>query len=188
MPDAFEPGHIPGGGKLVDMLPPVGVRQRWLPDFRTGDRDAIAGFIIRAAYKEKAAMKKERQTFQHGWLVRKSRSKGPDVWVLCWREGEADKSRTLGRTQQLRTKAEAQRSASKFIAEINNSVGIKTFGQLARRYLQEAVPEPPRAVMHRLFEYAMRWVRTIYLLDAKQYHAILSCLAPHVPASSPCSP
>jgi integrase len=55
--------------------------------------------------------------------------------------------------------------------------------------------------MHRLFEYAMRWhyldcqrnpmalielkgtsrrVRPIYLLEAEQYHAILSCLAPHV--------
>jgi integrase len=98
------------------------------------------GIIIRAAYKENAAMK-SRQTFQHGWIVRKSRSKGPDVWVLRWREGEADKSRTLGTMQQLRTKAEAQRAASKVTAEINNSVDIATFGQLARRYLQEAIPE-----------------------------------------------
>jgi integrase len=58
-----------------------------------------------------------------------------------------------------------------------------------------------RAVMHRLFEYAMRWryldcqrnpmglielkgtsrrVRPIYLLTAKQYYAVLSHLAPHV--------
>jgi integrase len=206
---------------------------------------------------------KSRQTFQHGWIVRKPRSKGPDVWVLRWREGDADKSRTLGTTQQLRTRAEAQRAASKFTADINNSVEIATFGQLARRYLQEAIPERQstagpmrsmlnarilpewedariidmakdpmaveqwikglqtkpkkkgekardlapksklhtRAVMHRLFEYAMRWryldcqrnpmalielkgtsrrVRPIYLLDAQQYYAILPQLAPHV--------
>jgi integrase len=206
---------------------------------------------------------KERQTFQYGWIVRKARSKGPDVWVLRWREGDADKSRTLGTTQQLRTRAEAQRAASKFTAEINNSIEVATFGQLVRRYLQEAIPERQstagplrsmlnarilpewedvrvvdmakdpmaveqwikglqtkpqkkdekprdlapksklhtRAVMHRLFEYAMRWryldcqrnpmglielkgtsrrVRVIYLLTPQQYYVILSHLAPHV--------
>jgi integrase len=203
----------------------------------------------------------ERQTFQRGWIVRKARSKGPDVWVLRWREGNADKSRTLGTTQQLRTRAEAQRAASKFTAEINNSVEVATFGQLARRYLQEAIPERQstagplramlnarllpewedvrvvdmakdpmaveqwikglqtkpkksqkprdlapksklhtRAVLHRLFEYAMRWryldcqrnpmglielkgtsrrVRLIYLLTPKEYYAVLAHLAPH---------
>ncbi|MGC1362923.1 MAG: site-specific integrase [Silvibacterium sp.] len=206
---------------------------------------------------------KERQTFQYGWIVRKTRSKGPDVWVLRWREGNADKSRTLGTTQQLRSKAEAQRAASRFTAEINNSIEVATFGQLVRRYLQEAIPERQstasplrsmlnarilpewedvrvvdmakdpmaveqwikglqtrpgkkgdkprdlaprsklhtRAVMHRLFEYAMRWryldcqrnpmglielkgtsrrVRTICLVTPEQYYKILSHLAPHV--------
>lgn len=206
---------------------------------------------------------KERQTFQYGWIVRKTRSKGPDVWVLRWREGNADKSRTLGTTQQLRSKAEAQRAASRFTAEINNSIEVATFGQLVRRYLQEAIPERQstagplrsmlnarilpewedvrvvdmakdpmaveqwikglrtrpgkkgdkprdlaprsklhtRAVMHRLFEYAMRWryldcqrnpmglielkgtsrrVRTICLVTPEQYYEILSHLAPHV--------
>ncbi len=84
---------------------------------------------------------KKRQTFQQGWIVRKARSKGPDVWVLRWREGGVDKSRTLGNTQQLRTRAEAQRAASKFTAEINNSIEVATLGQLVRRYLQEAIPE-----------------------------------------------
>jgi len=82
-----------------------------------------------------------RQTFQHGWIVRKARSKGPDTWVFRWREDATDKSRTLGTTEQLRTRAEAQRAASQFIAEINNSIEVVTFGQLARRYLQEAIPE-----------------------------------------------
>ncbi|MGA2650938.1 MAG: site-specific integrase [Terracidiphilus sp.] len=204
----------------------------------------------------------QRQTFQRGWIVRKARSKGPDVWVLRWRDGDVDKSRTLGTTQQLRTRAEAQRAASKFTAEINNSVEVATFGQLARRYLQEAIPERQstagplramlnsrllpewedvrvvdmakdpmaveqwikglqtkpkknqkprdlapksklhtRAILHRLFEYAMRWryldcqrnpmglielkgtsrrVRPIYLLTSKEYYAVLARLAPHV--------
>lgn len=205
---------------------------------------------------------KERQTFQHGWIVRKARSKGPHVWVFRWREGELDRSRTLGTTQQLRTKAEAHRAASKFMLEINNSIEVATFGQLVRRYLQEAIPERQstagplrsmligrilpewedvrvvdmakdpmaveqwikglqtkprkkgenprdlapksklhtRAVLHRMFEYAMRWryldcqrnpmglielkgtsrrIRPIYLLIPQQYYAILSHLAPH---------
>lgn len=206
---------------------------------------------------------KQRQTFQHGWIVRKARSKGPDVWVLRWREGNLDKSKTLGTTQQLRSKAEAQRAASRFAGEINNSIEVATFGQLVRRYLQEAIPERQstagplrsmlnsrilpewenvrvidmakdpmaveqwikglqakarkkgerprdlapksklhtRAVMHRLFEYAMRWryldcqrnpmslielrgtsrrVRVIYRVTPQQYYTILSHLAPHV--------
>ena len=204
----------------------------------------------------------QRQTFQRGWIVRKARSKGPDVWVLRWRDGDADKSRTLGTTQQLRTRTEAQRAASKFTAEINNSVEVATFGQLARRYLQEAIPERhstagplramlnarllpewedvrvvdmakdpmaveqwikglrtkpkknqkprdlapksklhTRAILHRLFEYAMRWryldcqrnpmglielkgpsrrVRPIYLLTPEEYYEVLAHLAPHV--------
>lgn len=206
---------------------------------------------------------KQRQTFQHGWIVRKARSKGPDVWVLRWREGNVNKSKTLGTTQQLRSKAEAQRAASGFAGEINNSFEVATFGQLVRRYLQEAIPERQstagplrsmlnsrilpewenvrvidmakdpmaveqwikglqakakkkgekpsdlapksklhtRAVMHRLFEYAMRWryldcqrnpmslielrgtsrrVRVIYRVTPQQYYTILSQLAPHV--------
>ena len=206
---------------------------------------------------------KQRQTIQHGWIVRKARSKGPDVWVLRWREGDVNKSKALGTTQQLRSKAEAQRAASKFVGEINNSIEVATFGQLVRRYLQEAIPERrstagplrsmlnsrilpewenvrvidmakdpmaveqwikglqakarkkgerprdlapksklhTRAVMHRLFEYAMRWryldcqrnpmglielkgtskrVRFIHLLTPQQYYAIFSHLAPHV--------
>jgi integrase len=206
---------------------------------------------------------KQRQTFQHGWIVRKVRSRGPDVWVLRWREGDVNKSRTLGTTQQLRSKAEAQRAASRFAGEINDSIEVATFGQLVRRYLQEAIPERQstagplrsmlnsrilpewenvrvvdmakdpmaveqwikglqakarkknekprnlapksklhtRAVMHRLFEYAMRWryldcqrnpmslielrgtsrrVRVIYRVTPQQYYTILSHLAPHV--------
>lgn len=206
---------------------------------------------------------KQRQTFQHGWIVRKVRSKGPDVWVLRWREGDVNKSKALGTTQQLRSKAEAQRAASRFAGEINNSIEVATFGQLVRRYLQEAIPERQstagplrsmlnsrilpewenvrvidmakdpmaveqwikglqakarkkgerarelapksklhtRAVMHRLFEYAMRWryldcqrnpmslielrgtsrrVRVIYRVTPHQYYTILSHLAPHV--------
>ncbi len=205
----------------------------------------------------------QRQTFQHGWIVRKARSKGPDIWVLRWREGNTHKSKTLGTVQQLRTKAEAQRAASRLTASINNSVEVATFGQLVRRYLQEAIPtrestakplramlharilpewenvrivdmaqnpmaveqwikglqtrprkkdEQPhdlspksklhtRSILHRLFEYAMRWrylecqrnpmalielrgssrrVRPIYLLTLQQYYIVISRLAPHV--------
>jgi len=206
---------------------------------------------------------KQRQTFQRGWIVRKARSKGPDVWVLRWRDGDINMSKTLGTTQQLRSRAEAQRAASTLTAEINNSIEVATFGQLVRRYLQEAIPEREstaaplramlnarllprwenvcvaemakdpmaveqwikglqtkprkknekprdlspksklhtRSVLHRLFEYAMRWryldcqrnpmslielrgtirrVRPVYLLTPQQYYVILANLAPHV--------
>ncbi|HCT61188.1 MAG TPA: site-specific integrase [Acidobacterium sp.] len=225
----------------------------------------IFNSIIRAACKRRKRQMstKQRQTFQRGWIVRKARSKGSDVWVLRWRDGDTNRSTTLGTTQQLRSRAEAQRAASKLTAEINNSIEVATFGQLVARYLQEAIPEREstaaplramlnarllprwenvrisdmakdpmmveqwikglqskprrkgekprdlspksklhtRSVLHRLFEYAMRWryldcqrnpmslielrgttrrVRPIYLLTPQQYYQILANLAPHV--------
>lgn len=65
---------------------------------------------------------------------------GVDVWVLRWRVGELNRSRTLARRSSF---APRQRHSERLPAslEINNSIEAATFGQLVRRYLQEAIPE-----------------------------------------------
>jgi len=55
-------------------------------------------------------MNKQRQTYQQGCIQRKKRERGPDVWILRYRESDMLKSLTIGTVLQFRTKAEAQRS------------------------------------------------------------------------------
>ena len=86
-------------------------------------------------------MNKQRQTYQQGCIQRKKRERGPDVWILRYREGDMLKSLTIGTVLQFRTKAEAQRSLGAVRADINNNVEVVTFGQLCDRYLQEALPD-----------------------------------------------
>lgn len=53
------------------------------------------------------------------------------MWVLRWREGELNRSRTLGRTQQLGTAAEAQRAASRFTGDqqLNRGCSLWLIGE-----------------------------------------------------------
>ena len=86
-------------------------------------------------------MNKQRQTYQQGCIQRKKRERGPDVWILRYRENDMLKAHTIGTVLQFRTKAEAQRSLGTVRADINNNVEVVTFGQLCDRYLKEGVPE-----------------------------------------------
>jgi integrase len=86
-------------------------------------------------------MNKQRQTYQQGCIQRKRRERGPDVWILRYRENGMLKAHTIGTVLQFRTKAEAQRSLGTVRADINNNVEVATFGQLCDRYLKEGVPE-----------------------------------------------
>jgi integrase len=86
-------------------------------------------------------MNKQRQTYQQGCIQRKKRERGPDVWILRYREDGMLKSHTIGTVLQFRTKAEAQRSLGEVRADINNNVEVVTFGQLCDRYLKEGIPE-----------------------------------------------
>jgi integrase len=86
-------------------------------------------------------MNKQRQTYQQGCIQRKKRERGPDVWILRYREGDMLRSLTIGTVLQFRTKAEAQRSLGVVRADINNNVEVATFGQLCDRYLPDGLPE-----------------------------------------------
>jgi integrase len=86
-------------------------------------------------------MNKQRQTYQQGCIQRKKRERGPDVWILRYREDGMLKSHTIGTVLQFRTRAEAQRSLGEVRADINNNVEVVTFGQLCDRYLKEGIPE-----------------------------------------------
>ncbi len=86
-------------------------------------------------------MNKQRQTYQQGCIQRKKRERGPDVWILRYRENGMLKSHIIGTVLQFRTKAEAQRSLGAVRAHINSNVEVVTFGQLCDRYLKEGLPE-----------------------------------------------
>lgn len=86
-------------------------------------------------------MNKQRQTYQQGCIQRKKRGRGPDVWILRYREEGMLKSLTIGTVLEYRTKAEAQRSLTEVRADINNHVEAVTFGQLCDRYVKEGIPE-----------------------------------------------
>lgn len=85
-------------------------------------------------------MKRTRQ--QIGTIVRKERSKGPDVWV--WRVYRTDelgivrkRSFLLGSVEDWPTKAHAWKGT----AERRKGLLGETFGNLVERYLREAMSE-----------------------------------------------
>jgi len=86
-------------------------------------------------------MKKQRQTYQQGCIQRKKRKRGPDVWILRYRQNDMLKAHTIGTVLQFKTKAEAQRSLGAVRADINNNVEVATFGQLCDPYLKQGIPE-----------------------------------------------
>ena len=103
-------------------------------------------------------MNKQRQTYQQGCIQRKKRERGPDVWILRYRENGMLKSHTIGTVLQFRTKAEAQRSLRTVRADINNNVEVATFGQLCDRYLKEGLPErhATASAMRSMIKYRIR--------------------------------
>ncbi len=86
-------------------------------------------------------MNQQRQTYQQGCIQRKKRKRGPDLWLLRYRESGKLRSYVIGTVDQYRTKAEAQRTLASVRVDINNRVEVATFGQLCDRYLKEALPE-----------------------------------------------
>jgi integrase len=86
-------------------------------------------------------MNQQRQTYQQGCIQRKKRKRGPDLWLLRYRESGKLRSYVIGTVEQYRTKAEAQRTLASVRVDINNRVEVATFGQLCDRYLKEAIPE-----------------------------------------------
>jgi hypothetical protein len=61
----------------------------------------------------------QRASFQPGSVLRKSRSRDPDVWVFRYVNGEVQRSEILGTVDRFRTKAAARREAAERFKEIN---------------------------------------------------------------------
>jgi integrase len=86
-------------------------------------------------------MNQQRQTYQQGCIQRKKRKRGPDLWLLRYRENGKLRSHVIGMVEQYRTKAETQRTLASVRVDINNRVEVATFGQLCDRYIKEGLPE-----------------------------------------------
>src|SRR5260370_3629908 len=94
-------------------------------------------------------MKFRRQRFQFGCIDRKQRKKGPDVWVLRYREYLLDgsakqRSIIIGTVEERPTKAQARKRAQTLLLSINAEITnnqIVTFGALVDRHLAEEIPE-----------------------------------------------
>jgi integrase len=94
-------------------------------------------------------MEHKRQRVQFGWVCLKARKKGPDVWVLRYRESLPDDSKkrrsvAIGTVEEFPTESQARKSALSWLfsmnAEPSNSATV-SFGAVIQRYLAEEIPE-----------------------------------------------
>ena len=90
----------------------------------------------------------QRKRYQFGWLRRKPRRRGPDVWVWVHRsKGLAGKSKEngviVGNVAQYPTEAEAWRATEGLRLAINTTHRTEgvTFNAVIDRYLQEKLPK-----------------------------------------------
>jgi integrase len=94
-------------------------------------------------------MEHKRHRFQYGWINRKARKNGPEVWVLRYRETTPDgctrtPSVVIGTTKQYPSKSLAREASLSYILTINDEkppVMSVCFGAVLRRYLVEELPE-----------------------------------------------
>jgi integrase len=92
---------------------------------------------------------RRRNTYQNGWLERRPRKNGPDIWVYRWREltpegGVVQRSVSIATTEQCPTKAQAKKAAEHRRLAVNpDHPGGRpvTFGALCDRYVAEELPE-----------------------------------------------
>ena len=90
----------------------------------------------------------KRTRYQFGCMERKSRSKGPDVWALRYREHLPDGTRAhrsliVGTIEQYPSECHARRAAQALLLTINSdnpNAGSVTFGAVIDRYLAEELP------------------------------------------------
>ena len=94
-------------------------------------------------------MEHKRQRVQFGWVCLKARKKGPDVWVLRYRENLPDgskkrRSEAIGTVEEFPTESQARKAALSWLfsmnAERSNGTTV-SFGAVIRRYLSEEIPE-----------------------------------------------
>ncbi len=96
-------------------------------------------------------MEHKRQRVQFGWVCLKARKKGPDVWVLRYRENLTDgsikrRSEAIGTTKEFPNESQARKAGLSWLfsmnAEASNGTPV-SFGAVIRRYLAEEIPERP---------------------------------------------
>ncbi|HYY72352.1 MAG TPA: site-specific integrase [Candidatus Bathyarchaeia archaeon] len=94
-------------------------------------------------------MEHKRQRVQFGWVCLKARKKGPDVWVLRYRENLPDGSKkrrsvVIGTAEEFPTESQARKAALSWLfsmnAEASNGTAV-SFGAVIQRYLAEEIPE-----------------------------------------------
>jgi len=94
-------------------------------------------------------MEHKRQRVQFGWVCLKARKKGPDVWVLRYRENLPDNSRrrrsvVLGNVDEFPTESQARKAAMSWLFSMNvepASATAVSLGAVIQRYLAEEIPE-----------------------------------------------
>jgi integrase len=93
-------------------------------------------------------MEHKRQRVQFGWICLKERKKGPNVWVLRYRETLTDgsmkrRSVTVGTVEKFPSESQARKAAMSWAFAINakapNGISV-TFGAVIQRYLAEEIP------------------------------------------------
>jgi Phage integrase, N-terminal SAM-like domain len=89
-----------------------------------------------------------RTRYQFGWLRRKTRRRGPDVWVWTYRStlssgGRKENSVIVGTVLQYPSKTEAWRAAEGLRLAVNGPKPAEeiTFGAVIDRYFREAIPK-----------------------------------------------
>ena len=96
-------------------------------------------------------MEHKRQRVQFGWVCLKARKRGPDVWVLRYRENLPDgstkrRSVTIGTVKEFSNESQARKAALSWSFSMNAEAPNGTpvyFGAVIRRYLAEEIPERP---------------------------------------------
>ena len=90
----------------------------------------------------------KRARHQFGWLERKKRKRGPEVWVWRYHEGVPGRQGSkravfVGDVKQYPTKADAWKAAEGVRLAVANppNADVVTFGALINRFLKEALPE-----------------------------------------------
>ena len=90
----------------------------------------------------------KRTRCQFGWLRRKTRRRGPDVWVWTYRStlssgGHKENSVIVGTVVQYPSKTEAWRAAEGLRLAVNDPRTAEeiTFGAVMDRYVREAIPK-----------------------------------------------
>ena len=94
-------------------------------------------------------MEHKRQRVQFGWVCLKARKKGPDVWVLRYRENVSDgvttrRSAIIGNVKEFPNESQARKAALSWLFSMNaeaSSGAPVSFGAVIRRYLVEELPE-----------------------------------------------